>query len=109
MKKLSVLAVLIAVCALLYSCGTPSPANPYIKQGNEKFKGGDYKAAIEYYNEAVAADPKNPYAYDNMATAKEKIGDYKGAIEDWEKVIEINQSYKSKIQPLIDKARAKMK
>lgn len=112
MKKFLAVAMAVVLCPLLYSCYTPQPGDEDIRHGNEKFKSNDYTNAIEDYKKAIESNPNNPhntYAYDNMATAKEKLGDYVGAIKDWEKVIEIDPSTKSKIQPCIDRAKAKLK
>ena len=44
------------------------------ERGNEKFKAGDFPAAITEYTEAVKRDPTNAVYYNNRAAAYMKLG-----------------------------------
>mmetsp|Transcript_14702 Transcript_14702/g.35906 ORF Transcript_14702/g.35906 Transcript_14702/m.35906 type:complete len:326 (+) Transcript_14702:3773-4750(+) len=55
----------------------PNPQAEAIKaKGNEFFKGGKYKEAIEKYNEATAIDATQPSYWSNMAACHEKLAQY---------------------------------
>jgi tetratricopeptide (TPR) repeat protein len=41
--------------------------------GNLVYYGGDYQAAIDYYNKAIDADPTDPVYYSNLAYAWERV------------------------------------
>ena len=44
------------------------------ERGNEKFKGGDFPAAIAEYSEAIKRDPTNAVYYNNRSAAYMKLG-----------------------------------
>ena len=65
----------------------------FIKNGMEKYKSGDYEAAIKEFTKAIDIDPENADAYFKRGNAKNQLGDTKGASEDQNKSNEINLSY----------------
>ena len=78
MRNLIFVLLFLAVCTPAW-CGTPSPV---FTSGLAKFKAGDYKAAITYYNDAITQEPDVNYYYYHRANAKYKLNDLAGAISD---------------------------
>ncbi|SYZ73982.1 BatB protein (fragment) [Candidatus Zixiibacteriota bacterium] len=63
-----------------------SPAAPQgfkslVNQGNELFKKGDYKKALDLYHQAEADQPENPELYYNIGSALYKEGKYEEATD----------------------------
>jgi tetratricopeptide (TPR) repeat protein len=65
-------------------------AEKYFDKGNEFYKNGDFKSAIENYDKAIEINPKDAEAYFNRGNAKDDLGDKQAAIDDYDKAIEIN-------------------
>lgn len=61
----------------------------YLLRGHVYKELNDYTKAIEYYNKAIALDPKNQYAYSIRGHAHEELKDYTKTIEDYNKAIEL--------------------
>ncbi|XP_067008306.2 RNA polymerase II-associated protein 3 isoform X1 [Anabrus simplex] len=57
-------------------------------RGNEYYRAGDHKQAIEHYSAAIVLDP-TPAAYNNRALAYLKLQKYAEAISDCNKVLEV--------------------
>ncbi|BAY41916.1 putative serine protease (plasmid) [Nostoc sp. NIES-2111] len=51
---------------------------------------GNYRRAIEYYNQAIRLEPRNANTYVNRANAQLKLKNYRGAVEDYAQAIQIN-------------------
>ena len=58
--------------------------------GNEQFKEGNFKSAIEFFDKAIKADPDNHILYSNRSAAYLSLGKGKLALQDAEKCIELN-------------------
>ncbi len=67
------------------------------KKGNDAFKSGDHKSAIQYYTEGIDQDPKNRNVistlYANRAAAYMKAKKFQEALSDCNKAIELNEEY----------------
>ena len=61
--------------------------------GNELFKQGKFKEAIEQYTEAIKRNPKNIAAYSNRANCYSKLMSWQQALNDSEKCIEIDPTF----------------
>ncbi len=85
-------AVKISPCLLLTLPPRPLPIHsPHRKdQGNEFYKKGDYRAAIDAYSLAIAEAPDEPSFYGNRAAAHMMILAYESAIEDCDKAIALS-------------------
>lgn len=62
----------------------------YVRQGDDAYAEGNYKAAIERYTQALAGYQLNDYVYYNRANAYRKLKDYKLAIADYTQAIQLN-------------------
>jgi tetratricopeptide (TPR) repeat protein len=68
-----------------------STAEEYVTQGKTKIEQGDYQTALQYFNQAVALDPKLLDAYYNRANLKaSKLQDTAGALADCDRTIQID-------------------
>jgi len=59
-------------------------------QGLNKFNRGDYRRAIEDFNQALRINPDFAEAYHYRGRSRYKKGDYLGAIHDYSQVLRIN-------------------
>eukprot|EP00884_Botryococcus_braunii_P003465 jgi/Botrbrau1/13119/Bobra.0187s0076.1 len=62
-------------------------------KGNSAFSAGNFEEAIEYFTEAIAADPGNYILYSNRSAARASLGQYLEALEDGEKVLELKPDW----------------
>ncbi|MDR2412623.1 MAG: tetratricopeptide repeat protein [Rickettsiales bacterium] len=63
-------------------------------RGNIEYKNKNYAAAEDFFKQAVAQDPKNPDAYNDLAITLIRLGKYQEAIEACKKVLEIGDREK---------------
>lgn len=56
-------------------------------KGGEAFKAGKFPDAIQFYNDAVKRNPKEPKYYCNRATAYMKLMEFPNAVSDLEKCL----------------------
>lgn len=59
-------------------------------QGEAKLESGDYKGAIEAYNQVLQLNASNTSAYVNRGMARFELGDKKGAINDFTQALQLN-------------------
>ena len=70
---------------------TPYPkATLYFQPGVDYAKQGDYRKAIEQFNEAIRIDPQYAAAYYNRGWAYGNLGQYERAIQDFDEAIRID-------------------
>ena len=67
--------------------------NDYFSLGLTYQQRGEYKKAIEYYDQVIAINHQDADAYNNRGVAKADSGSHKEAIQDYGKAIEINPQY----------------
>ena len=82
--KLSIMlaaATLILVFSALFSDLTADTPEKLVSTGNESFRKGDYKSAVEYYERASVKKPESAVILFNTGDALYKKGDFKGAAE----------------------------
>jgi len=60
------------------------------ERGTQEIDRKNFDLAIEYFDKAIAANPKLAEAYCNRSHARCEKGDYKGAIKDATRAIELN-------------------
>jgi len=85
MKNISLLVLLVLQIAVLGQNGMRD-----FEMGNESFRNGNYKEAIEKYTEAIKVNKKFELAIRNRGYSKIFIGDKKGGMQDFTKAIELN-------------------
>ena len=84
----------------------PNDANAYYNRGVAYSSLLKYDKAISDYTKTISIDPNHIDAYNNRGTEYYFIkGDCYNAKKDWEKVIELNRSYESKLRPYINKCK----
>ncbi|WP_375578022.1 tetratricopeptide repeat protein [Marivirga tractuosa] len=83
MKYLSILIV-FSIC--LFSCEEQDE----LEKANQFYNSGEYKKAIQAYNEHLEMKPSHEIAIYNRGRAYEETGQYEKALKDFQKVIEIN-------------------
>lgn len=96
MKKIIVLSTFIvlsfAALAQEQSKTREEEAQSCIEKGNAKADNGDWKGALNEYNNAVGFNPRNAEAYYHRAQAAQNLKDYRSAINDYSKAIYLNNS-----------------
>lgn len=64
-----------------------SQADNYIAKGNEAYKKGDYKTAIDNYKNALRKEPENGTARFNLANALQKQNQTEQSKKEYDKII----------------------
>jgi stress-induced-phosphoprotein 1 len=72
---------------------TNAQAEAFKTQGNQFFKAGQYKQAIEKYEAASKADPSAPAYWSNAAACWEKLGDYEKMAEAAQNCIKADRTF----------------
>lgn len=67
--------------------------NQLKEQGNAALSLGNFEAAIKYYTEAIALDPKNHVLYSNRSAAFAKDENFTAALEDANQTIVLNPTW----------------
>ena len=87
----------------------PRDASFYNSRGIAKMQLGHHEKAIEDYNKAIELKPDYAQAYHNRGNAKTKLDQYNEAILDLEKAVELDFKLESKLRPIINKLKNKLK
>ena len=64
--------------------------NPLQISGEKKWHSGDYKGALEDFDELIKEEPNNAYAYYSRARTNGPLGKLQEAIDDANKAIELD-------------------
>lgn len=80
MKLKLVISVLLLAATLT---AAQSQADSYANQGDQLFRAGNYPAAIEAYQKAIALDPKRGLVYYGLALCYHQQGQWQLAIDNW--------------------------
>jgi len=65
----------------------PSPAQPYIDEGDTALDARDYEAALEAYDRAIKADPTAPYGHYGRGLTYFILRDYETALADLDQAL----------------------
>lgn len=68
-------------------------AEHWMRMADQRMTEGDPRAALEIYDRAIEADPKNARAYYQRGWAKAMLGDLAGEFEDWSKALELDPNF----------------
>lgn len=80
MKTRAIFQISVVLIASLVLLGTarPSPRTFY-EQGRRAYEGGDYRMAVERFNQAIEANPAYQKAIQALGESYQKIGEYEQA------------------------------
>jgi tetratricopeptide (TPR) repeat protein len=74
---------------------TPSPADEHIARGKDHDRKGDYRKAIESYNEAIRLNPEHADAYSRRGNSYYRLTEYTRAIEDFDEALRLDPGNKT--------------
>lgn len=85
--RLGSLALLLL--AALSACARP-PVRVSIEAGVQAARAEEWEAAVRFWTEAVAQDPRSAAAHNNLAVAHEKLGDWEAAGKEYEEAVRLD-------------------
>jgi Flp pilus assembly protein TadD len=93
-KRIGTLVLLVATAACSSSSGTTQPS-AQLAFGSEAARDGLWREAAFRFEQAVAREPSNARAHNNLAVALEATGEFARALDQYKKALELdpNDSY----------------
>jgi tetratricopeptide (TPR) repeat protein len=73
-----------------YSISRNPKARKQYTDGVEAMENEDYKKAVRHFKDAVEADPKFAFAWDNLGICQRKLGNYEEALQAYKKSLAID-------------------
>ena len=86
----TVLALGCVVVALVMACGGTSPAEEYLRKGNDYVLSDGYEKAVQEYDEAIRLDPQHEDAYSNRGIAYGRLDQHERAVQDFDEAIRLD-------------------
>jgi len=86
MRSIQILAIVVLL--LVSTSALAQEASEFVREGVSYLSTGDFNAARERFDRAIAEDPDYPYAYAYRSMISVKLGMYGDAIDDALKVLE---------------------
>jgi len=85
-----ILIGLIGLAALIFQVAVSSPvlagsAGDLVKKGNQSFRNGEYRKAIEFYDKASVEQPESPVIFFNRGDALYREGEFSKAADEFMK------------------------
>jgi tetratricopeptide (TPR) repeat protein len=96
MKKKSIFLAVVAVVLLTVSPAPAQDVGELVRDGVSYLAAGDFHAARERFDRAIAVDPDYPYAYAYRSMTGIQLGMYGDAVDDALKVLELSDRIGSK-------------
>ena len=96
--------------AAAFSCQAPlfaGAAQDFDQAGMALYRAGQYEKAIQYFNNAVQADPGDAKAYEDMGNAYMKLDDKPNALASYQKALNLNPNDPT-LQTLVDNLGGQM-
>jgi len=84
------LAALVAAAAAAAGCSSGGGTGREIAFGAKVARDGLWREAAFRFEKAIAVDPKNARAHNNLAVALEATGDFGRALEEYKKALELD-------------------
>jgi Flp pilus assembly protein TadD len=85
--------------ALVLLLGLAACARPLVRisleAGIDAARAEDWEAAVRFWSEAVATDPRSAAAHNNLAVALEKRGDWEAAGKEYEEALRLDPDNRS--------------
>jgi len=88
MRIKAIQIALIAALLMISAAAFSQDAGELVRDGVSYLAAGEYEAALEIFDQAIAVEPDYPYAYAYRAMTGVKLGRYGEAVDDALKVLE---------------------
>jgi tetratricopeptide (TPR) repeat protein len=82
-------------------------AQDFDQAGQALYRAGQYEKSIQYFNNAVEADPNDAQAYEDMGNAYMKLDDKPNALASYQKALNLNPNDPT-LQTLVDNLSGQM-
>jgi Flp pilus assembly protein TadD len=94
-KRIGSLVLLVAATACSSSSSTTGAPSAQLSFGSDAAKDGLWREAAFRFEQAVAREPNNARAHNNLAVALEATGEFARALDQYKKALELdpNDSY----------------
>ena len=95
-KILPFVVFLLSICTLAGVVAHPNEeqdARELFAKGNEAFRNGDYKLAVDFFSKAISKAPTKPALYFNRGSSYAILKEYQKAIRDFTKTIELSPGH----------------
>jgi len=95
-KILPIVVFILSFCSISLVNAHPNEeqeARELFTKGNEAFRGGDFKLAVDFFSKAISKAPTKPALYFNRGSTYAILKEYQKAIRDFTKTIELSPGH----------------